>query len=174
MSERTVPPRPARDHVPSGRARWVVWAVLGIVLVVALAIGASRPARAQNAAQRAAAIDASLRCPSCESVSVADSSASTAVAIREAVATRVRAGESNSRIIAFLEARYGEGILLKPPASGGTALVWVVPLCVGAVAFAGLGALFWRRRSPAVVTVAPEDRTLVDEAMKSVSLEIGS
>lgn len=155
----------------SGRARWAVWAVLGIVLAVALAIGASRPGTGQTARQREAAIDASLRCPSCESVSVADSSSSTAVAIRQDVAARVRAGQSNSEILSFLESRYGEGILLKPPASGGTAAVWVVPLLVGAGAVVVMGAFFWRRRRPPAVTVEIEDRVLVQEALERVPVE---
>ncbi|MGA2037024.1 MAG: cytochrome c-type biogenesis protein [Acidimicrobiales bacterium] len=141
------------------------WAVLAVVLAVALAFGVSRPDESSTAAQRAAAIDADLRCPSCEVISVSDSSASTAVAIRQVVAARVREGQSTAQIESFLESRYGLGILLRPPASGLSAAVWVVPIAAVAVGVLGLGAFFWRRRRIEPVQVAAEDRDLVEDAM---------
>ena len=103
---------------------------------------------AHHRAQRAAAIDARVRCPSCDGISVADSSASTAVAIRQAVAPRATPGQSDGQIDAFLVSRYGPGILLRPPAHGATAWVWVLPPVAVAVAAVAVGTVFWRRRCP--------------------------
>ena len=50
-------------------------------------------------AQRAAALDAQLRCPSCDDVSVANSSAASAVAIRQLVLADTNAGESDQAIV---------------------------------------------------------------------------
>jgi cytochrome c-type biogenesis protein CcmH len=116
------------------------------VLAAALAVGgglfSSRP---QTDAQRAAAIDGQLRCPSCIDATVEDSSASAAVAVRHEVARLVAEGESNQQIDAALVSRYGSTILLRPPTSGLAAAVWVVPAVAGTAAVAVLAALFWRR-----------------------------
>jgi len=145
--------------------RWAAWVVLAVVVGVALALGASRGTAAQTPSQRAGAIDAQVRCPSCEGISVQASSASTAQAIRVAVAARVRAGQSDRQIFDFLVSRYGPGILLRPPAGGATAWVWVLPpLAVGAAA-SGLGVVFWRRRRTETSRVTVEDRLLVERAL---------
>ena len=150
-----------------GAWRWGAWVVLAAVVAVALVVGASRGGGPATPAQRAAHIDALLRCPSCEGISVADSSASTAVAIRQAVTARVRAGQSDAQIEAYFVSRYGPGILLRPPARGATAWVWVLPPVGVAAAAAGLGALFWRRRRVPVVESSEADRALVDRALRA-------
>jgi cytochrome c-type biogenesis protein CcmH len=138
---------------------------LVVVVVVALAVGASGGGPAPTAAQRADAIDAVVRCPSCEGISVKDSSASTAVAIRRAVGARVRAGQSDSQIESFLVSRYGPSILLRPPVRGWTAWVWVLPPAALALAVAGLVSVLWRRRHRAPAPVSAEDRALVRQAL---------
>jgi cytochrome c-type biogenesis protein CcmH len=136
-----------------------------VVVGVSLAVGASHPAPPPTNAQRASAIDATLRCPSCEDISVADSSASTASAIRHVVAQRVDAGWSEGRIDAFLIDRYGPGILLRPPAHGATVWVWVLPPVAVAAAAVAVGAVFWRRRARAEPAPSAADRALVEEAL---------
>lgn len=148
------------------RARLVgPWLAMAVVLAVALSLGARHPAPAPSRAQRAASIEAQLRCPSCEDVSVADSSAPVAVAIKGIVEQRVAAGQSTSAIEAFLVSRYGEDILLRPPAHGGVATVWLVPLVALAVALVALAGFFWRRRRTTPVTVEEADRLAVERAL---------
>jgi cytochrome c-type biogenesis protein CcmH len=169
--------RTGRGEKMSDRLRWGTWAFLGVVLAVALAIGASRPAPAPSDSRRAAAIDSALRCPSCDGISVANSSASTAVAIRRVVAQRVRSGESTAQIETYLESRYGPGILLDPPATGGTAVVWIAPLLAVIVGGSGLGVFFWRRRRPPAAVAGGDDGALVEEALatkRTPRLEVGS
>lgn len=150
-----------------GSWKWAAWVGLLAVLAVVLVIGARPTTTAQSSpAQRAAAIDASLRCPSCDGISVADSSASTAVAIRQLVASEVRAGESTSQIDAFLVGKYGQSILLKPPASGISLVVWLVPLIAVVTGLLGLSVLFWRRRQPSAPDVGDDDRALVEAALR--------
>jgi cytochrome c-type biogenesis protein CcmH len=140
------------------------------VVGVALGVGSSRGGPAATPTQRASAIDALVRCPSCEGISVADSSASTAVAIRQAVAARVRAGQTDGQIDSFLVSRYGPGILLRPPGHGWTAWVWVLPPAALALALAGLGTVFWRRRHRVAAPVSAEDRALVERALADRAL----
>ena len=146
-------------------AQQASWSVLAVVLAVALVVGARSPATAPGPAQRVATIEADVRCPSCEDISVAQSSAPVAVAIRHAVSSRVAAGQTDRDIEDWLVGRYGTGILLRPPTSGGVGLVWLVPVLAIAVALAALGRFFWRRRHLAPVAVSEDDRRLVAQAL---------
>ena len=69
-----------------------------------------------------------VKCPSCEDLSVAQSNATSAIAVRHEITRRVHEGQSDSRILTSLEAVYGTSILLSPPTSGLGALLWVVPV----------------------------------------------
>lgn len=131
------------------RRRWVGRAtfllalgVLAVALAIGSGVGSSGP---PTNAQRAAAIEAQVRCPSCEDLSVAQSAASSAVAVRREIAAQVAQGESATAIENGLVAQYGTSILLSPPASGLSALVWYVPAAAGAIALSVLAAFFWRR-----------------------------
>ena len=136
-----------REPVAARRARpWLGPMVLLVVLAAALLVGSGvGQGGHQTAAQRASALDAELRCPSCEDLSVAQSSASTAVAVRHEVLQLARRGESDQQIEDALVGQYGTAILLRPPTSGLASLVWIVPAVAGLAAAAALGVLFWRR-----------------------------
>jgi cytochrome c-type biogenesis protein CcmH len=71
------------------------------------------------------------------------------VAIRQYVDHAVARGESDRAIESYLVSRYGPSVLLNPPASGVTALVWILPLAVVAAAAVGLAFAFRRRTTPA-------------------------
>jgi len=117
------------------------------VLVVALLIGSGVfSGTPQTAAQRAARIEAGVRCPSCIDVSVAQSDESTALAVRHEILRMVEQGQSAGQIDQVLVAQYGQTILLVPPATGGFALIWILPivLATGAIIFV---AVFFVRRS---------------------------
>jgi cytochrome c-type biogenesis protein CcmH len=93
------------------------------------------------------AIESALRCPSCEDLSVAESSASTAVTVRATVAQLIAEGRTDQQIESYLVDRYGSSIVLDPPASGWSLLVWLLPLLGGLAALAALGGVFIRRRT---------------------------
>jgi len=117
-----------------------------VVAAAALAVGSGAgSSAAPTPAARAAALEAQIRCPSCEDVSVAQSAAASAVAVRHEIAHLVAEGQSDRAIEARLVGQYGPSILLQPPDSGLSSLVWLLPLVAGIAAAAGLGAFFWRR-----------------------------
>ncbi len=116
--------------------------VLGVALIIGAGVGSSAP---PTSSQRAAAIESQVRCPSCQDLSVAQSVASSALAVRHEIVARVAAGASAQQIESELVAQYGPSILLSPPASGLSALVWYVPAAAGVVAVCALAAFFWRR-----------------------------
>ena len=125
---------------------WVQVALPLLVLAVALVIGAGVFSSApETAAQRAAAIETGVRCPSCTDVSVADSDATTAIAVRHQIQSLVDAGRSTEAIDQVLVSEYGQTILLVPPDTGGIPLIYVVPLVLGAGTLVTVGILFWRR-----------------------------
>ena len=151
-----------------GWARWLPWAVLAVALVVALIIGSGSRSGPETVGQRVANISQDVRCPSCSGLSVEESNAPTAVAIRQLITARVQAGHSDASIEAELERSYGSGILLRPPASGVAAVVWVVPLVAATGAVVTLVVIFRRRRmgtGPAP-PVSEEDRALVEQALR--------
>jgi cytochrome c-type biogenesis protein CcmH len=127
--------------------RFPLWTVLGAVLVVALLIGSgvfsSTP---PTNAQRAAAIESDIRCPSCEDLSVAVSSAPTAVTVRSTVSHLVDQGQTDQQIEEYLVARYGSTIVLDPPTHGWSILVWVLPVVGGLAAVAVITVVLVRRR----------------------------
>ncbi len=97
----------------------------------------------------------------------ADSSAASAVAIRQLVLADAEAGMSDSSIVSYLQSRY-PGIALRPPASGLEGLVWFAPLVAFALAICVIGAVFWRRQHAATPAVpADDDRKLVADALRA-------
>jgi cytochrome c-type biogenesis protein CcmH len=131
------------------RRPWPLWSRIGlplVVLVVALVIGSGVfHGSTQTLSQHAAAIERVVRCPSCIDVSVADSDESTAIAVRHEIVKELHEGRSSGQIEQTLVSQYGPTILLEPPDSGGFALIWIIPIVLGAAALASVLVLFVRR-----------------------------
>jgi cytochrome c-type biogenesis protein CcmH len=117
-----------------------------LVLGVALLIGSGVfDSSAQTVAQRAAVIEANVRCPACTDLSVAQSNSTTAIAVRHQIESMVASGSSTPDIDQTLVSEYGQTILLTPPDSGGIPLIWIIPLVLGVGALGSVAVLFWRR-----------------------------
>lgn len=99
-------------------------ALLALAAVVAFA---ARP-HELTADERIDQITAELRCPVCQGLSVKDSSSDTARQMRDRVAQRVREGKTNAEIQAEFRAAYGDWILLSPPVTSWSGLIWLVPV----------------------------------------------
>ena len=129
-----------------GLPLWAKVALPVVVLAVALVVGSGlfdhSPA---TAAQRAAAIEANVRCPSCTDLSVAQSNDTTAIAVRHQIEHLVAEGQSTAAIDNVLVSEYGPTILLVPPDAAGLPLIWIIPVVLGAGALAGVAVVFWRR-----------------------------
>jgi len=151
--------------------RWS-WLAMAVVVVVALAVGAAGDKAPRTEAERVRAIASELRCPTCRGLSAEDSDAKAAQAVREEVRARVRRGESDEAIRAYLVSRYGKDILLRPEARGVAGLVWALPVTGGIFALAGLGVAFRRWRSLGdEEPVSAADRALVEEALVEEAVE---
>jgi len=108
------------------RSFWLWAAALLVVVGVAVAVSPV----ASSTATRIAHLESLVKCPSCEDLSVAESNATTAVAVRHEIVADVAAGKSDDQILTSIEDAYGTSILLSPPTSGLGVLLWVVPLLV--------------------------------------------
>lgn len=101
---------------------------------------------------RARNLSAQLRCMVCQNESIDESHADLARDLRVLVRERLRAGDSDDEIRAFLVQRYGDFILLKPPFKLETLLLWSAPFLI---LVAGGGAiLFAARRRASAATAA--------------------
>ena len=124
--------------------RWAPWLALLVVVLAALAIGASDSDGANSAAARTTRLSKEVRCPTCRGLSAAESDAKAAQAVRAEIRTRIADGESDEEIRAYLASRYGDDILLKPEGSGASALVWALPVAAVICGAAGLFLAFRR------------------------------
>ena len=146
--------------------RWLPWFALAAVLIVALVFGTTRQHHAHDLESRVRGIAAQVKCPTCEGLSAAESDAAASTAIRDEIRKRLQQGENERQIKAFLVSRYGKDILLKPPASGLSSLVWFLPVAAFICALGGLAVAFRRWRARSGLTATPADRALVEEAMQ--------
>ncbi len=119
--------------------------VYAVAVVVVAVLAAVALPRESSAASRVARLESLVRCPSCEDLSVAQSSATSALAVRHEIAAGVARGESDTAILTALEGAYGPSILLSPPTTGLGVLLWAAPVAVAAVAV-GIVARLARRR----------------------------
>ena len=130
---------------------------LTLVAAVALQPDEILPDKAMEA--RARRISAEIRCLVCQNQSIDDSDAPLARDLRILVRERLRAGDSDGAVRDFVVRRYGTFVLLRPPMTAQTLLLWFAPLLV--VAGAAFGLFLTRRRGPAT---EPQTLTSDEEA----------
>ena len=155
--------------------------LLRIVFVAAILTGTVAPAQLAHAVtpqevlpdkaleKRAREISAELRCLVCQNQSIDDSDAPLAHDLRVLVRERLTAGDSDQQVLDFVVARYGEFVLLKPPFSMETILLWLMPL----LALGGAVAILWSAfgRTPEVAegganALSAEEQAALDALLK--------
>lgn len=109
----------------------------------ASAIGPGEALEDTKLEDRARDIGRQLRCLVCQNQSIDDSDAPLARDLRRLVRKRLTAGESDREVVAYVHARYGDFVLLRPPVDERTWLLWFGP---AAALLAALLFLFWRLR----------------------------
>ena len=88
---------------------------------------------------RARDIGKELRCLVCRNQSIDDSEADLAHDLRVLVRERLKAGDSNDEVVAYIRARYGDFVLLRPPFEVSTWLLWGGPLLLLLIGLWGIG-----------------------------------
>jgi cytochrome c-type biogenesis protein CcmH len=120
---------------------------------------------------RARKLSQELRCVVCQNQSIDDSSAPLAHDLRVIVRERLSAGDSDRQVLAFVQTRYGEFVLLRPPLKLQTLLLWLAPLLL--LAGAALILFRARARQPAPATdaapLSADEKKRLDELLAPAS-----
>lgn len=77
---------------------------------------------------RAQTLFKELRCMVCAGESIHDSNADLAKDLRQLVRKRIESGDTDAAVLAYIASRYGDTILMKPPVTHSTYLLWFGPL----------------------------------------------
>lgn len=144
-------------------------AFLAVAMVVAAPVHAVQPDEILAdpvLEQRARDLSKGLRCLVCRNENIDDSDAQLAKDLRILLRERLVAGDTDKEAIAFLVDRYGEYVLLNPPATGVNILLWIAgPVML----MAGVGiafATFRRRGQAAAEGLSAEEEARLREILK--------
>jgi cytochrome c-type biogenesis protein CcmH len=134
--------------------------------VVALAFVAVRSQPSRSPTARANRLAHELRCPTCESESVADSQSPASVAIRADIKRRVAAGQSDGEIRAAYVEIYTQYVLLSPDSHGIGLIVWGAPVAALLLGGGGLALALRRWGRQPRLAATPADEELVSRARR--------
>lgn len=142
--------------------------VIAIIVVMAAVVAAMISTRPM-VEDRVAAIGARIKCPVCQGESIADSPATMASDMMDLIAERVDQGATDQEIVDELLASYSGAVLLDPPFSGQTLVLWLTPILVIAI---GATVIVWWRRHPG--TTADDQETAAASAPRRRRALIGA
>jgi cytochrome c-type biogenesis protein CcmH len=159
-----------------------------LALALAVTLTAPRVAAAQGTPAQAAPRDtalerqvqqvaAQLRCPVCQGLSILDSPSELAQDMKGLVRDQLAAGATPEEVRKYFVDRYGEWVLLKPPAHGANLAVWLLPVVVlvgGAIAL-WMTVRRWTRDAPdggAAPEGTPAELRARRDALRQMLLEL--
>jgi len=105
---------------------------------------------------RMLAITGELRCLVCQNQTIADSHADLAVDLRQQVREMLQRGQTPDQIRQYMTDRYGDFVLYRPPLKASTAVLWLAPAALLAIALLALGVVIRRRARLADDEFEPE------------------
>jgi cytochrome c-type biogenesis protein CcmH len=149
--------------VRNGRG-WLAYGVMAAIALTCLVIGTARTTGPVTTEDRINAVAETIKCPTCQGESVADSNAPASREIRDDIAARLNRGETPDQIRAFYASVYDD-ILLTPGRTGLASTVWILPVVVFVGAVAGLVVAFRRWRGGGVTQATDADRERVAAAL---------
>lgn len=120
---------------------------------------------------RARSISTELRCLVCQNQSIDDSNAPLARDLRLLVRERLKGGDSDDEVLEFVVARYGEFVLLRPPLSIRTVVLWLAPLLILLAAIGVVLRTVFRRVPKSGRTRAPALTGAEEERLRALLAE---
>jgi cytochrome c-type biogenesis protein CcmH len=123
--------------------------IVAVLAVLALAA----PAAASERHPSLTDLEGQVMCPVCKTT-LDQSDSAIAIRMKQFIAARIRAGDTESQIKAKLVAQFGPAVLAEPSKKGFNLLAWVLPIAGILVGGAVLGVAAWRwsRSRPAAPT----------------------
>ena len=101
---------------------------VGLLLAASVCAKEAAPEAADPVLEaRMVRITSELRCLVCQNQTIADSHADLAVDLRKQVREQLVAGRSDTEIVDYMTARYGDFVLYRPPFKATTVLLWLGP-----------------------------------------------
>ena len=117
---------------------------------------------------RAREISSGLRCLVCQNQSIDDSDAPLAADLRVLVRERLKAGDTDTEVVDYVVARYGEFVLLRPRFNRETLLLWASPVLVLGI---GVGILLISLRrtgfAPRLSGLSQEEEDLLERIRRA-------
>ena len=112
-----------------------------------------------------------LRCAVCQNQPISESNADLARDMRDIIREQLKAGKSRAEILQYFVDRYGNYVLMNPPAAGPGALLWLMPAMI-AVMLAAAALIYLQHRKgralPAPPKLSPEDHERVRRAREDI------
>jgi len=149
----------ARIFAAVGLGFWLTCLPAGAVTPEEKLADAALEARARGLSQL-------LRCVVCQNQSIDDSNAPLAHDLRVLLRERLSAGDSDKEAVAFLVARYGNFVLLKPPVQANTLALWFGPLLLLAMSAMAMLRFFRKSAKPAGTDLSADDEAHVARLLR--------
>ncbi len=152
----------------------LTWAVVALCVSGALIFASWAQSKAPTQAARSDHLASQVRCPTCQGLSVAESTSPLAMASRDEINRRLSEGESDKQIRAYFVSRYGDTALMTPDKHGFALVAWIAPAVLGLLAV--IAVVFtirrWSRRAPPLGESAEsaESAESVEDRMEMVDL----
>ncbi|HET7433395.1 MAG TPA: cytochrome c-type biogenesis protein CcmH [Thermoanaerobaculia bacterium] len=102
--------------------------ILALLLLLTAEVPRGVPVQGAALVRQTHEIAATLRCPVCQGLSVADSPSEMAVNMKNEVRDMLARGYTREQIESHFVRSYGEFVLLAPKFKGVNALVWILPI----------------------------------------------
>ena len=111
-------------------------------------------------------ITGELRCLVCQNQTIADSHADLAVDLRQQVREMLAKGMTPAQIRTYMTDRYGDFVLYRPPLKASTAVLWLGPAVLLAIALLALVVVIRRRARLSDDQFEPEP--MLDDGLEAV------
>jgi cytochrome c-type biogenesis protein CcmH len=118
--------------------------------------------------KRAREISKELRCVVCQNQDIDSSNAGVARDLRFLVRERLMAGDSDTEVVDYIQARYGDYVLMRPPLKLQTFALWFAPPLLALLAF-GVGWLVLSNggRKRAAIDLTEEEESEIARFIKT-------
>lgn len=120
--------------------------LLAVVAMPAMAVNPDEMLQDPALEARARDIGTNLRCLVCQNQSIDESDADLARDLRVLVRERLKNGDSDAQVIAYVVSRYGDFVLLNPPFKLKTYALWFGPAAILLFGILAIVAFYRRRR----------------------------